>query len=146
MATDTATPVAHAPSRKYLQALGLWILFIPVAILNAGVRETFIAPAVGDTAAHVVSTVLTAIPAFSLVIWAYFTYVAEPHSRRELAYIGLMWLLLTPLFEFGFGHYVMGHSWMTLLGDYNVFAGRVWILVPIWLAIAPLLFGYYLKR
>lgn len=145
MATETATPVT-GPARKYLQALGLWLLFIPVAIVNAGVRETFIAPAVGDAAAHVISTVLTAIPAFSLVIWAYFTYVAEPHSRRELAYIGLMWLILTPLFEFGFGRYVMGHSWATLLGDYNVLAGRVWILVPLWLAVAPLLFGYYRKR
>lgn len=146
MATDTATPITGTPSRKYLQALGLWILFIPVAILNGVFRETVIAPVVGDAAAHVISTMVTAIPALSLVIWAYFTYVAEPHSRRELAYIGLMWLILTPLFEFGFGHYVMGHSWMTLLGDYNVFAGRVWILVPIWLAIAPLVFGYYRKR
>lgn len=37
--------------------------------------------------------------------------------------IGCIWLMLTPSFEFLFGHYVMGHPWSRLLYDYNLFAG-----------------------
>lgn len=36
---------------------------------------------------------------------------------------------MTVVFEFGFGHYVMGHSWEMLLHDYNVLEGRLWVVV-----------------
>lgn len=39
-----------------------------------------------------------------------------------------MWLTATVVFEFGFGHYVIGHSWDRLLRDYNLLEGRVWLL------------------
>lgn len=43
--------------------------------------------------------------------------------------------------EFGFGQFVMGHSWSTLLHDYNVFAGRIWILVLLTTLLGPWLLG-----
>jgi len=51
----------------------------------------------------------------------------------------LFWLVLTLLFEFGFGRY-RGNSWEKLFTDYNLLKGRLWILIPLWLAIAPYLF------
>ncbi|MEW6447103.1 MAG: hypothetical protein AB1426_03305, partial [Bacillota bacterium] len=54
--------------------------------------------------------------------------------------IGLIWLVLTVAFEFGFGHFVMGHSWSRLLHDYNLLKGRLWVLVLLWVAIAPYVF------
>lgn len=51
-----------------------------------------------------------------------------------------MWLGMTIIFEFGFGHYIMKNSWPKLLGDYNIFAGRVWSLFLVWITIAPYLF------
>jgi hypothetical protein len=44
---------------------------------------------------------------------------------------------MTVAFEFGFGHYVAGHSWSLLLADYNLLAGRVWSLFLIWITIVP---------
>jgi apolipoprotein N-acyltransferase len=44
---------------------------------------------------------------------------------------------MTVIFEFGFGHYVAGHSWSHLLADYNLLAGRVWFLFLIWIALLP---------
>jgi hypothetical protein len=32
-----------------------------------------------------------------------------------------------------------GHTWSKLLADYNLLAGRVWIFVLIWTAIAPII-------
>lgn len=51
--------------------------------------------------------------------------------------VGLFWPLLTLSFEFLFGHYVTWHPWERLLQDYDFLAGRLWILVPIWITIAP---------
>ena len=33
------------------------------------------------------------------------------------------------LFELGFGHWVAGHPWSRLLADYDLLAGRIWVLV-----------------
>ena len=54
--------------------------------------------------------------------------------------IGLIWLGLTVAFEFLFGRFVAGHSWIRLLQDYNILAGRVWSLLLLWVALAPYLF------
>ncbi len=52
----------------------------------------------------------------------------------------LAWLGLTVAFEFLFGHYAMGHTWSRLLQDYKLLEGRVWVLLLIWVTMAPLLF------
>jgi hypothetical protein len=46
---------------------------------------------------------------------------------------------MTLAFEFGFGRW-RGRSWEQLLEDYNVFEGRLWLLIPLWVMIAPYLF------
>src|SRR5918997_1781576 len=59
---------------------------------------------------------------------------------RELVYkeaVGAFWLVLTVLFEFGFGRGVDGKSWSDLLADYNLAEGRLWPLVLAWLALGP---------
>lgn len=129
---------------RLLYAVGLWVGLAVLAILNATVREAVIAPIVGDYWGHVISTI-TFLSGLSGVTYLYFTRYTE-HSVEELAAIGVIWPVMTVLFEFGFGHYVMDNTWETLLADYNVLAGRVWSLVPIAMAVTPLLFGWYLKR
>jgi hypothetical protein len=34
---------------------------------------------------------------------------------------------------------VAHHSWQRLFHDYNLLAGRVWVLIPLWVAVAPYL-------
>jgi len=58
-------------------------------------------------------------------------------SAAQAWTIGLLWLVMTVAFEFGFGHYVAGHSWNRLLADYNIFNGRVWSLFLVWVTILP---------
>jgi hypothetical protein len=35
------------------------------------------------------------------------------------------------------GHYAFGHAWETLLADYNLLRGRVWLLVLATTFVAP---------
>jgi hypothetical protein len=48
-----------------------------------------------------------------------------------------MWVTLSVSFEFLVGHYVLDQPWAALVHDYNLFAGRVWILVLMTELIGP---------
>ena len=64
-------------------------------------------------------------------------------SAAQALLIGLIWLLLTAAFEFGFGRYVLKYSRERLLADYKPREGRFPPLL-IWILIAPCCF--YLIR
>jgi hypothetical protein len=56
-----------------------------------------------------------------------------------------LWLVLTLAFEFGFGAFVGGRTWSELVGEYNLLVGRVWVFIPVWVAVAPSIF-YHLQK
>jgi hypothetical protein len=56
-----------------------------------------------------------------------------------------MWLALTVAFEFLFGRFARGISWNELLSDYNILAGRLWVLVLVWVTLAPYIFYRFQK-
>lgn len=85
------------------------------------------------------------LTALTVVAYLYFRRFAD-RVVGELVAIGLGWAAMTVLFEFGFGHYVMGTPWHVLVADYDLLAGRVWVLVPLSMAVFPLLFGRSLER
>lgn len=116
----------------------LWVIMIPIAIANGIIREFTYGQYLGELRAHQVST-LSGIILFGMYIWLSLRFFPPASAGQALA-IGLLWLALTMAFEFLFGHYVAGHAWSRLLQDYNLLAGRLWLLVLLWLALAPYLF------
>lgn len=125
---------------KYILA---WVSMVLIAIANAFLRENIFAKRLSELQAHQVSTV-TGVLLFGIYIWV-ITRLCRPESPGHALTIGLMWLGLTIVFEFLFGHFVMGHPWSRLFYDYNVFAGRLWGIVLIWIALAPYTF-YRLQK
>lgn len=123
----------------FVKAFGVWVLIAVLAIILGGIRTTFILPAAGEPAAHQIGTGIFLVVQF-LVIY-FFVRFARITATRDLIFIGLFWIVLTVLFEFIFGHYIMDHPWEKLLADYNIFAGRLWILVLINNIAAPLISG-----
>ena len=115
----------------------VWLLLAVVAIANGIVRQYTYGKLMSDLAAHQVSTV-TAILATGAVVWGIHRYWPID-SAAQAWVIGASWLLMTVLFEFGFGHYVAGHSWDRLLADYNILQGRVWSLFLVWILVLPAL-------
>lgn len=112
-----------------------------VAVANGVFRETIIIPRIGGYPGHVVNTlILTA--AILVIAFFYFTNTGIACTRAELLLVGIGWTVLTVGFEFLVG-YVENTPVSVTLGQYNVFAGQVWILVPLTLLISPLLFGWY---
>jgi len=94
---------------------------------------------------HVISTVIF-ICVILVVTYLFLSNLKINYTKTDLLLIGALWLILTILFEFVFGHYVMGHSWNRLFADYNILKGRVWSFVLLTTFIAPLLIGSILQK
>lgn len=123
-----------------VRAVLVWLLLLVLALGGAAFREGVLAPRIGEAAAHVVGTVVV-VALFLGVIVLTVGWVVPSMDAGRLLRLGLGWTVLTVAFEFGFGRYVMGHPWSRLLQDYNVFAGRIWVLVLLTLLVGPWLIG-----
>ena len=120
---------------KYVLA---WIPMVFIAIANGAMREGWYGKHWSELQAHQVSTA-TGVLLFGVYIWVLMR-IWRPESAEQAMTIGLVWLGMTVAFEFLFGHYVAKRSWSELLRDYNLFAGRVWLVVLVWVTLAPYLF------
>ena len=120
---------------KYLIA---WLVMLLVSVANGALRDFTYGKHMHELAAHQLSTI-SSVVLLGLVILS-FVRIYPPSSGREAVLIGLLWMALTVAFEFIFFHYVTGHAWAELLANYNVLQGRVWVVVLVWLAIAPYIF------
>ena len=122
-----------------------WLPGIPIAIANGSLRQFLFMHYMDELTAHQLS-VITFILLFGFYVWYILPWL-KLTSNKQAIYTGQLWLILTVLFEFVFGHWVMGHSWDKLFYDYNLFEGRLWILVLLWILMAPwFLFTFGLQR
>jgi len=112
-----------------------WLPGIPIAILNGSIRQFVFSAYMNELAAHQLS-VVTFLLLFGLYVWFVIPWLKLSNIKQAWL-CGIIWLVLTIIFEFVFGHWVMGHSWEKLLHDYNLFAGRLWIIVLLWISISP---------
>lgn len=115
-----------------------WIPMMFIGIINGIIREMTYGKYFNQLRAHQVSTV-TGVLLLGFYIWM-LVYLWGFESPRQAIAVGSIWLGLTVMFEFAFGRFVAKHSWSQLLSDYNILAGRIWLAVLIWVAIAPWLF------
>lgn len=127
------------------KAVLTWILMIPVAILNGMFRESVIRRRGGELRAHQLS-VVTGSTGFVALVYALWRGDVGRIDDRDLFRMGAAWVIATIIFEFGFGHYLRGVSWEKLLDDYNIRAGRLWVVVLLVILFSPLIAKRMAKR
>ena len=123
----------------WLKAFGVWLVMLVAAFVNGALRELLIVRLVGEQVAHVLSVCLLSGAIFGITYL--FVKAHSPLPVSTLLGIGLFWLGLSLLFEFGFFHYVMHEPWEKLLADYNFFRGRLLIVVWLTTLFSPLVCG-----
>jgi hypothetical protein len=119
----------------YLIYIAVWFGLMIVAILNGVLRTFGFAKVMPELRAHQVSC-FSGILLIGLAVWL-LDKKWEIESKNQAFLIGFIWILMTVIFEFAFGHYVMKHPWERLFHDYRIDEGRLWILVLLWTDIVP---------
>ena len=93
---------------------------------------------VSELAAHQISTLT-----FCVLVGLYVRTLSRHlklQSSGQAVGVGLMWLVMTILFETVLGRYVLGNLWSQVLRDYNISEGRVWPLALLWVTLSPYVF------
>jgi len=120
---------------RYLLA---WVAMLIIAIVNGALRQATFTKVLPELRAHQLST-LTGSIFIGLFIWLVIR-TWPPSSGCHALLIGFVWLLLTVAFEFFMGLVLLHRSLNQVLQDYNLLAGRVWVLFLAWLTVAPWVF------
>lgn len=121
----------------YLKAVLIWLLIMAVESVNGICRELFVKPLTGEREARVISF-LIALVLIMVVTWLTIRWIGAKTVRGLLA-IGLMWAVLTVLFEGLIVRPLTGVSWERFLADYNLFEGNLMSLGLLYLILTPLI-------
>lgn len=119
--------------RDLAKSLVVWVMIIPLAILNGGFRDKILTPHLGESVGLPMSGII-----LCLLILLLTTFALPKFARNNFAVIGIAWVVLTILFEFAFG-FAMGESFGELLKAYDITSGNLWLLVVIFIGFAPYL-------
>ena len=120
-----------------LQSLAAWGVVLALAVGNGALREALLVPALGRTAALVLSGVLLSI--FIVLVAVLFVRRLRGLSVAHATGIGVLWLGLTLAFEFAFGRFVQHKAWAELLDAYTFRDGNLWPVVLLVTLLAPAL-------
>lgn len=125
----------------YLKSFFFWFILLLVAFFNAIIRETtykpFLEPYIG-TWAHQISS-LTGIILFFIVIFLFLKKLKGNYSKKDLLIIGIMWIILTLIFETIMNYFWRGLSFEQIISTYYFWKGETWIFVLISLLVSPFL-------
>ena len=119
------------------RAIAIWLVLLVLAVANGLLREAMLLKVLPQDAAFVVSGLLliacVLLIALSSVRWLGLL------GLGEYLLIGMLWLVLTVAFEFGFGILVRDQQPVALLDAYRFRDGNIWPLVLLVIALSPVI-------
>ncbi len=127
--------------KKYAQALGIWCLIIPLAILNGGLREMVLVKL--GRAALPLSGVLLSACILAVALWL--IPKIKDCTRGDYLAFGVLWFVLTNGFDLRM-ILAEGGGLSELLALYDVTTGNLWLLVVIVTALAPYLAAKWRRK
>ena len=111
----------------------VWLMIIPLAVINGLVRDCVMQPLLGRYALPVSGLTLCVL--VMTLTWLFVPRLGIK-DFRQLALVGLVWALLAIVFECLLG-FALGRSWADLLAAYDVSSGNLWLLVVVCVGCAP---------
>lgn len=121
--------------RIMMKSIVVWLIIVIAAILNGGLRETFLTPLIGAQLSLPISGITLSVLVF-VITYLSIPFLGDVKSGAYLR-IGLFWIILTLSFEYLFGHYVMGKSWNEINQVFDVQNGNLFIVVLFVTALSP---------
>jgi hypothetical protein len=112
----------------------IWLSIIPLAILNGGLREAVLTPRLEESCAQIVSGLILLLLIF-LVTLIFIPRIGKGEQKTYWK-IGLLWILLTLVFETVLG-VAMGDSFGNLLRAYDITTGNLWLIIVVFTGVVP---------
>ncbi len=127
--------------KKYLLAIVVWILIIPLAILNGGLRENVLNKlgAISLPLSGIILSICIFVVAFLLIP------KINDCKKRDYFIIGAIWFILTNLFDLSM-ILSEGGSFTDLLKSYNFLTGNLWIIVVLTTFLSPIIVAKIKKK
>lgn len=119
-----------------LKSILVWLSIIPLAILNGGLRDSFITPLIGENFSRPIS----GFTLCCLIFIVSFIFVPRLGNGLKKTYIqmGILWILLTIIFETVFG-LLQGNNFNEIINAYDLTTGDLWLIVVIFIGFVPYL-------
>lgn len=120
--------------KKYIQAVGIWCLIIPLAILNGGLRENILVK-LGNIALPLSGIILSVC---IFLVASLLIPKIKNCQPKDYIIFGVIWFILTNLFDL-FMYLSDGGNFSDLLSSYNFLNGNLWIIVVLSTFISPII-------
>ncbi len=123
--------------RVVLRAVLVWLIIIGVETVHGVLRTLLLVPLLGDFPARRVSVFTGSLLNFG-VAWVFVRWIGAG-TRLRLLTVGLLWVVLTVLFEIGLGRYALGLSWDRIAEGGDLTRGGLLGFGPLLMAATPTL-------
>ena len=117
------------------RALAVLLVIIFAESVHGTLRQLFLAPLVGDFMARRIAFFVAILLIF-LITYFFIRWISAPNVKSLFA-VGLIWMILMTLFEFGLGILVMNYSWERMFEDYDVSRGGLMGFGLLFMIFAP---------
>lgn len=117
-----------------IKIIAIWLIMVVAAIFNGLVRDQLMTPLIGSLALPLSGITL------SLLLFLITYYSIELFgniSRTTCFMIGSTWVILTLIFEYLFGHFVMQKSWQDINQVFIITDGNLFTLVLVVTCFLP---------
>ena len=117
------------------RALAVLLVIIFAESVHGTLRQLFLAPLIGDLMARRIAFFVAVLLIFAITYFL-IRWISAPNTKSLFA-VGLMWMILMALFEFGLGLLVMNYSWERMFEDYDISRGGLMGFGLIFMIFAP---------
>ena len=121
---------------RWPNALATWLFIILAESIHGMIRQLFIIPVIGELPARQVGVLAGSAIIFTIA-WTC-TRWSNAGSFAEQFSVGLLWVILTAIFEFSLGA-ALGYSQERMFSDYNMAEGGLMGPGLLFMLFAPVL-------
>lgn len=125
------------------RSLATWIVLITAEIVHGIIRAIVLVPFVGEFRSNQIG-VFSGSAIILLIAYLTIRWIGAIRPR-ELWSVGLIWSVMTVLFEVSFGRLVMRVTWERIFADYNLLDGGLMPLGILFMILAPII-AFKLRR
>lgn len=115
----------------------IWLIIAVLAVGNGLFRESVLVPGIGHSLALPLSGIILSAIVF-VVTYFSFSFFGRQNALGYVL-IGAQWVVMTLLFEFGSGHYLLDRSLSEIVQVFDVMQGDFFLVVLAVSLFSPLL-------